>query len=201
MIAFSVAATLWIATIMWPEFDANAEPANKRMLDVQAISTVEFLGEVDRIIKLLEMIYDVIPNTSVFLPDVLFLEGEVNLRRTSAQIDNVDDAMFQNRVRDLFLRYSNISITGSDRIYLKLQSICGSRRLFRVGAEKFGLGHRSLEIGDEVWLLAGSKLPFVLRKLTDDSKYIFIGEAYVDGMMFGDLWPARENDLVRLVLE
>ena len=74
------------------------------------------------------------------------------------------------------------------------------RRQFRTEQHRFGTSHKSLRVGDEIWLLAGAKVPFVLRRLPNDDLSL-IGEAYVDGMMSGELWPESETELVDIVLE
>jgi len=74
-----------------------------------------------------------------------------------------------------------------------------SRRLFLTKASTFGISHNTLKVGDEIWLLAGAKTPFVLRP-RQDGTYELIGEAYVDGLMFGELWPEDEDVPVDITL-
>ncbi len=89
----------------------------------------------------------------------------------------------------------------SGTIFLQRQAgICYGRRLFRTDAQRFGIGHEALRIEDEIWLLAGAQVPFILRR-RPDGKFTLIGEAYVDGMMYGELWPAMKKDLVDVILE
>jgi hypothetical protein len=60
-----------------------------------------------------------------------------------------------------------------------------SRRLFRTRQSWLGLGIKSLEIGDEIWILGGAEVPFILRKLQHGT-YRLIGAAYVHGVMHGE---------------
>ena len=69
------------------------------------------------------------------------------------------------------------------------------RRVFRTKRMMLlGTGARSLRAGDEVWILGGGKVPYVLRpvkKKADgesvvETKHRLIGEAYVHGLMHGD---------------
>lgn len=81
----------------------------------------------------------------------------------------------------------------------------GGRRLFVTGREQFlGLGPMSMKVGDEVWVLKGSKVPFLLRKIGDEEAvgtnggkgkgkpkiqkmyYKYIGDLYVHGIMHGE---------------
>ncbi|KAI1760175.1 heterokaryon incompatibility protein-domain-containing protein [Hypoxylon sp. FL1150] len=49
-----------------------------------------------------------------------------------------------------------------------------------------GSGPVSLTEGDEAWLLKGAKMPFILRKATDN-QYRLVGESYLHGVMYGEL--------------
>ena len=87
----------------------------------------------------------------------------------------------------------------------------GGRRLFVTGDKQYlGLGAMSMEVGDEVWVMKGSKVPFLLRKIgeeeddeqgtdtsVDNKKgkekartrrtyYKYIGDLYVHGIMHGE---------------
>jgi hypothetical protein len=59
------------------------------------------------------------------------------------------------------------------------------RRLFITTQKWFGLGPENLQPNDEVWLLKHAKVPFILRPYGD--QYQLVGEAYVHGIMFGEL--------------
>ena len=50
-----------------------------------------------------------------------------------------------------------------------------------------GLGPASAEEGDVVAVLLGCEVPFMLRK-EEDGQYRLIGEAYIHGIMFGELF-------------
>lgn len=59
------------------------------------------------------------------------------------------------------------------------------RRVFKTRGGYLGTGARSLQAGDEVWILHGSGVPFVLRP-QQSGQYRLIGEAFVYGMMHGE---------------
>ncbi|OCK85851.1 hypothetical protein K432DRAFT_216315 [Lepidopterella palustris CBS 459.81] len=59
------------------------------------------------------------------------------------------------------------------------------RRLFKTRNKYLGTGARSLQIDDEVWVLAGAPVPFILRHL-NGGNYRLLGEAYVHGVMHGE---------------
>jgi hypothetical protein len=63
------------------------------------------------------------------------------------------------------------------------------RRLFVTPEKWLGSGPELLEPGDEIWLLKNAAVPFILRP-TGDSQYQLVGEAYVHGIMYGELVDA-----------
>ncbi|KAE8446732.1 hypothetical protein EG329_011637 [Mollisiaceae sp. DMI_Dod_QoI] len=66
------------------------------------------------------------------------------------------------------------------------------RRLFRTKENYLGIGPQSLEEGDEVWVLAGARVPFILRRDgKGDEKWRLVGEAYVHGIMNGEAIEMR----------
>jgi hypothetical protein len=60
------------------------------------------------------------------------------------------------------------------------------KRLFKTDTGLLGIAHRSLEVGDKVFVLMGADMPFVLRPL-GGNYYSFGGEAYVHGIMDGEM--------------
>ena len=76
-----------------------------------------------------------------------------------------------------------------------------NRRFFMTGQGYMGIGARDLRVGDEIHILSGANVPFVLRKLhntgdgdvlldlaRDDGMdaYCMVGESYVHGLMKGE---------------
>ena len=72
-----------------------------------------------------------------------------------------------------------------------LDSVCHRlwpcRKFFRTSDGRFGVGPRGLTVSDEVWLLEGGKTPFILRREPDGHSHRIIGEAYIHGVMHGEL--------------
>ncbi|KAK5625785.1 hypothetical protein RRF57_001501 [Xylaria bambusicola] len=60
------------------------------------------------------------------------------------------------------------------------------RRLIRTKAGLIGLGPGFAEVGDLVCVLSGGHVLYVLRKKKQCSRYEFVGECYVHGMMDGE---------------
>jgi hypothetical protein len=63
----------------------------------------------------------------------------------------------------------------------------GARTLFRTDQNLLGAGPSNLAVGDEVWVLSGCPTPVVLRASKEGKdRRIFLGEAYVHGIMHGE---------------
>lgn len=58
------------------------------------------------------------------------------------------------------------------------------RTMFITEAGFVGFGPRHLETGDEIWILRGGNVPFVVRP--NGRTHSFIGSAFVDGLMRGE---------------
>ncbi|CCT69170.1 related to het-6-heterokaryon incompatibility protein [Fusarium fujikuroi] len=69
------------------------------------------------------------------------------------------------------------------------------RRLFLTNGGYFGLAHPSSQPGDEVVLLSGGRVPFVVRRVSAERRecYSIVGETYVHGIMDGELLDATDG--------
>jgi hypothetical protein len=67
-----------------------------------------------------------------------------------------------------------------------------SKTLFVTSSGHLGNGTESLEVGDEVWVLAGAPVPFLLRPVRHGG-YRLVGEAYVHGIMHGEAAAALSS--------
>jgi len=74
----------------------------------------------------------------------------------------------------------------ADVFVLRAQLSGSNRRLFLTSEKWLGSGPELLESGDEVWLMKNAAVPFILRP-TGDEQYKLVGEAYVHGIMYGEL--------------
>lgn len=71
------------------------------------------------------------------------------------------------------------------RLEKEIEAANDARSLFRTRKGYLGIGAQSLRMGDEVWLLAGAAVPFILRSC-GDGEYELVGEAYLHGVMHGE---------------
>ncbi|KAH6669318.1 heterokaryon incompatibility protein-domain-containing protein [Halenospora varia] len=73
--------------------------------------------------------------------------------------------------------------------------------LFITSRGYIGRGPLSMENGDQVCVLLGGKVPFVLRKEIDTDQYYLLGESYVHGIMGGEAVPDFGNNIQQFVLK
>jgi hypothetical protein len=85
------------------------------------------------------------------------------------------------------------------RVLSSLNVHMDHRLLFVTFNQQHGKGPSSTRCGDEVWLLGGAKVPYILRPL-GDSEYELVGEAYIHGIMQGEAWDNGEESLTTLTL-
>ncbi|KAK3358843.1 heterokaryon incompatibility protein-domain-containing protein [Lasiosphaeria hispida] len=73
------------------------------------------------------------------------------------------------------------------------------RLLFATEKGRLGQGPKSLREGDEAWILAGGRTPYILRP-RQDGRYDLLGEAYVHGAMHGAAVEGVSDADLRTVL-
>jgi hypothetical protein len=62
-----------------------------------------------------------------------------------------------------------------------------NRNVCTTSSGKLGLCSKSAGAGDEVWLIRGHRSPVELRLHESSQGYTFIGDAYIHGIMYGEL--------------
>lgn len=63
-----------------------------------------------------------------------------------------------------------------------------TRQLFQSNTGYIGIISTAAQRGDEIFFLPMSSVPFVFRKMNHCGEYKLVGEAYVHGIMYGELW-------------
>lgn len=77
------------------------------------------------------------------------------------------------------------------QFWVTLNNVCSLRRFFVTSGGHSGIGPRSMQEDDAVVILHGLRVPALLRKVQD--KYIFVGLAYVYGIMDGEALDKHES--------
>jgi hypothetical protein len=97
--------------------------------------------------------------------------------------------------RRIFQTLHNLSAAKLDILYRH-----NGRRPFITEKGRLGLGPSMMQAGDIVAVILGAEVPFILRRRKEDGRYEVIGEAYVDGIMDGEVMDmALEKDSFDLV--
>jgi hypothetical protein len=79
-----------------------------------------------------------------------------------------------------------IEIANSEMDFRVSVSSMISRRLLRTGKGYLGMGPAIAEEGDYIVLVQGARIPLVVR--SREGMWELVGDAYVHGMMGGELW-------------
>ncbi|KAL9075877.1 MAG: hypothetical protein Q9161_001270 [Pseudevernia consocians] len=94
----------------------------------------------------------------------------------------------------------------SSEVYDSLRSFLVNQSFIVTQRGHMGIGPRDLEVGDEVWVLFGSRVPFVLRPIaacqTKNSPVTFtlVGDCYVHGCMEGEAMVGLKGEKKTVLL-
>jgi hypothetical protein len=67
----------------------------------------------------------------------------------------------------------------------KVSKLC-SRAYLSTAGGRVGLSPRNMAAGDWVCIVYGAKVPYILRSRPASAEMEFIGDSYVDGVMYGE---------------
>ncbi|KAH6853216.1 heterokaryon incompatibility protein-domain-containing protein [Chaetomium sp. MPI-CAGE-AT-0009] len=74
------------------------------------------------------------------------------------------------------------------RVSCSIARTCDGRRPFITTGGWIGFGPPGMEVGDVVVVFAGADVPFIIRPVGEGDEFVLVGEAYVHGLMFGELF-------------
>lgn len=118
-------------------------------------------------------------------------------------IQNIANADKIKKLCDLVeYRVQELNISSSRTVAVRNRALASSidKTLFVTNQGCLGTSLRSAKEEDEVWVLAGSSVPFLLRRNLDGC-YRLVGEAYVHGIMHGKgLVNVSSNKCLRKIL-
>lgn len=69
--------------------------------------------------------------------------------------------------------------------------MCSARRVFSTEEGDLGIAHQGARVGDEVVVVPGAAVPFVVREV-EGGAYALIGEAFVHGIMRGEALEGKD---------
>ena len=112
------------------------------------------------------------------LISVLSAKGINDIIPTWADIEELEDRLQSKGIPRDDEREANYVSRSFEEAYR-------GRRLFRTSGNYLGIGPQSLQKDDQVWVIAGSTVPMILRK-SESGRWRLVGEAYVHGIMNGE---------------
>jgi hypothetical protein len=92
----------------------------------------------------------------------------------------------------------------TDRFYQSLVIATFSRAMFHTTQGNVGLCFPNCQLGDEIWILQGGRVPFLLRpcgknhqsSTENSNEYIFLGEGYMHNFMYGKGMQGSRSHIV-----
>lgn len=104
-------------------------------------------------------------------------EEEIEVWSTPDKYQHLDKTHIQeiNRLADVFFASTSriiLSLTQSGLLVGTLRQAC--------------------QVDDQVWIIQGAQVPIVLRPVPNSTYFTLVGEAYVDGVMFGEALEADD---------
>lgn len=145
---------------------------------------------------------DRVASLSIWLHDMEALLPSVN--EVYGTTDQVKDALWKTPVVDRAYVYAWETARASEKTHSSYQAVRAGnvfegvkytniaynklfqRRPFRSAKGYIGLGPFGICENDTIWILPGTDVPFIFRP-TKDGKFTVLGEAYVHGIMDGEL--------------
>lgn len=158
------------------------------------------------------------------LLDRFVMSQKANSRDVYAECGSIDDAFWRTMLGNLILAEVPVSwASENDRsaydaflqhsirnhVYESLRDMVINQAFFITTCGYIGLGPPNLRIGDEIWVLSGGQVPFVLRRHIgrgglisfETDRRSFIGDAYVHGIMQGEVIETRHRTATLVQLE
>lgn len=94
---------------------------------------------------------------------------------------------------------TRIAVAAGDRARLEVTHkfvgtflrMCSARRVFSTEQGDLGIAHQGARVGDEVVVVPGTAVPFVVREV-EGGAYVLIGEAFVHGAMDGEALEGKD---------
>jgi len=179
----------------------------------------QFLGELAYIVALGIAEYDHLPtNSSPFgqhilaisqLPNEPYIVPWLSLLDAEPETSPFSSACFAERLNAFYALLESRAANTNEDLSVVLSGGSDLCADFRRGAQDqervllktrqgfLGMGPLETEVGDAVWVLAGSKTPVVLRRGLQ-GRWRLVGEAYVHGIMHGEAigWGNPLKDLM-----
>jgi hypothetical protein len=76
------------------------------------------------------------------------------------------------------------------------------RAMLRTQRDHVGMGYSDAQAGDEIWVLHGGKVPFILRRCSGQGMngHVLVGDCYLHGFMDGEAIETRVSETRKVVI-
>lgn len=193
--------------------DSNLRPVTKQLFkdawsfdlhqEIWDAIDHHFASDISKLFEIIEDVTSLYPNLHALVPSASLLQ--------QAWLARLDSRC--SREEGLAISYQQINVASgnadfdSQRAYVvdtqKHSIACTSyhptRKLLSTSRCMIGLASERVQVGDEIWLLAGARVPYVIRR-QQNGLTIFVCAAYIDGVMRGERWPTEVTTLESLSL-
>lgn len=95
---------------------------------------------------------------------------------------------------DCGLFYNFLRVLQRNELYETIRIMAINQAFFITAFGYVGMGPPTTQKGDQVWILRGGWVPFVLRPRSKHGEYTLVGDAYVHGIMNGEAVDKGEQD-------
>jgi hypothetical protein len=129
---------------------------------------------------------------------ILLRERGIKFHRINMSRDLDPDPLMKERLRNdkVAQKLWRSAIQGeSRRFFLELVNTIQGRVFFTTSRGYMGFGAMGAQLGDQVCILGGAKIPFILRN--HDTHYKMIGDSYLHGIMQGETLDLGEPKVRR----
>lgn len=148
-----------------------------------------------------------IDEATILKDDAVFAANVAEISHCLKKIASISEAPTEDEVSEWLMAYEEDEgdiAAKYDRETARFMSdyvFCTHlRSIFRT-EHLFGLGPTAMQPGDEVWVLIPGQSLHVLRPTEGTGRYLFVGEAYVHGLMYGEAVEGlSEPELERITL-
>ncbi|KAF2162019.1 hypothetical protein M409DRAFT_58772 [Zasmidium cellare ATCC 36951] len=123
-------------------------------------------AELERMASSIDRLREVYPDAKLLFPDFAYyltLHPDLTNSTSFWAIEDAQNPLSRDPV-------------SAPSLVFNIQAKARSRRIFRTSDQRLGMGTKTMQAGDEVWLLAGGRVPYILRPLPNGN-YEFHGEA------------------------
>lgn len=172
-----------------PDFDASGQPAILSMIHCfTANGTREYDCRTahDKFRDMLTKVFCLLVTRSQMPVDQLLAPGTV----LGGLLDDLEKRQVTafptcDQLRDA-VADPKIAMAPEDEAFRFMRN--SDQRLFQSTQGYLGIMPTTAQADDDVFFVPGSTVPFVFRRTNQPGEYEFVGEAYVHGVMYGELW-------------